>query len=290
MMIPVRPRLGVSACLLDAARGRGQMRDEWPEDGLVRFVDLVVVGFAAASPPESPGVDGRSAVDGPPAGGDELARLDLDGLILAQPPPESEQAPIDPQRAWIDDGFARLPSAPVRERLAVVPVVDVGWSRDPWRRESFLDRLFTRWRMRSLLSSPSRASLVAFHAAHKLLYMAHSPARARELGRLVAAVAEQPLRAAIDGYAAASMAALAEPATPGMHANVLQHIAGYFKGRLTALEKQELGAVIDEFRSGRCGLSAPLACLTRHLHEHALGGWLADQVYFQPYPAALRTS
>jgi uncharacterized protein YbgA (DUF1722 family) len=51
-----------------------------------------------------------------------------------------------------------------------------------------------------------------------------------------------------------------------------------------------LGASIDEFRAGRHALSVPLACLVRHLRQHAPGEWLADQVYFQPYPAALRTS
>ncbi len=68
---------------------------------------------------------------------------------------------------------------------------------------------------------------------------------------------------------------------------MLQHILGYFKNVLTSFEKHELLSLIEEFRAGLVGLAVPLTLLVHHLRKHELGGWLARQLYFNPYPRAL---
>ncbi len=74
-----------------------------------------------------------------------------------------------------------------------------------------------------------RLELVAFHSAHKLLYMARSPVLYRELGWIAAQPAARPLETTMELYAAKAMAALGEPSTPGKQANVLQHSQPYPK-------------------------------------------------------------
>ena len=74
-----------------------------------------------------------------------------------------------------------------------------------------------------------RGDLVAFHAAHKLALLAHSPAAYRTLGALVGGLAKGPLARGVEAYGRGFMEALRVPATRGRHANVLQHMLGYFR-------------------------------------------------------------
>ena len=160
-------------------------------------------------------------------------------------------------------------------RLPDLPLTEEGWLHDSTLRESFLARIFTHHRMRThLLDSPSRGKLVAFHAEHKLLYMAHSPSLYGELGRIAAQVADQPLPATIQLYATQAMAALGQKSTPDKEANVLQHILGYFKNVLAPTEKQELLSLIDDFRAG---LEVYVGLLSLTVMETVLG---IDNVIF----------
>ena len=320
MPISAKPRIGISACLLgNAVRfDGGHKNNRFVHDTLSRFVDLVPVcpevGSGMPVPRESlrlvadrlvSGVRGVRLV-GNRSGDDhtarmiawaeptitQLATLDLDGFILKK---DSPSCGIERVRLYrdIDDHHPSrtgtgIFAALLRQRMPTLPMTEEGWLCDARRRESFLGRIFTHYRMRSsLLASPSHAGLIAFHAEHKYLYLAHSPARYRDLGRLVAHATEQPLRDTIDRYASEALAALAEPTTPGKHANVLQHIIGHFKKILTSFEKHELLSLVGEFRAGLHGLVVPLTLLVHHLRKHEIGGWLASQVYFQPYPRGL---
>ena len=146
-------------------------------------------------------------------------------------------------------------------------------------------RLYTRRRLRARLGrAPTRAGLIAFHASHKYLYLAHSPDAYRTLGRMVASVAEHPIRAAAEMYARKALAALAVPTTRGKHANVLEHILGHFRDVLAAADRREIGGVIAGFRAGAHDLCVPIELVARQLSSSDLGGWLTSQVYFEPYP------
>ena len=224
---------------------------------------------------------------------EELAGLDLDGYVLKKDSPSCGLERVrlypsaDPDAAPTRDGTG-LFAAALRARLPTTPLSEEGWLADPPLRESFLDRLFTHHRLRvQLLAAPTRAGLIAFHAAHKFLYLAHSPPAYRQLGRLVARVADWPIGEVVAEYLAGAMDALAVRATPGKHANVLEHILGYFKEELGAGDKREVLDLIDEMRAGVNGLAVPLALLAHHLRRSGQEGWLAQQVYFEPYPRAL---
>ncbi|HZZ83866.1 MAG TPA: DUF523 and DUF1722 domain-containing protein [Anaeromyxobacteraceae bacterium] len=314
---PTQPRIGVSACLLGTPVrfDGGHKNNAYVHSVLARFATLVPVCPEVESgmpvPRESlrlveRGGGGGVALLGNRSGADrsdqlrawgrgrveELARLDLDGFILKKDSPSCGLERVRVYPAEGDRPPARtgtgLFAALLRERLPALPLAEEGWLQDAGLRECFLDRVFTRHRMReALLPAPSRSGLVAFHTDHKLLYLAHSPARYRELGRLVAQAAEVPVADAVERYAAKAMAALGERATPGKHANVLQHVLGYFKGVLSAFEKQELLSLVEEYRAGLQVRSVPLTLLVHHLRKHELGGWLSRQRYFDPYPRAL---
>jgi uncharacterized protein YbgA (DUF1722 family) len=159
---------------------------------------------------------------------------------------------------------------------------------DPAQAESVLVQLYTHRRLREqLLLVPTRARLISFHASHKYLYLAHDPVAYRNLGRMVAATAAQPVEEAARAYGVEAMAALAVPPTRGKHANVLEHILGHLGDLLTVADRGEIVARIAAYRAGLHELAIPLDLLAHHVRSHKPGGWLAGQIYFEPYPRQL---
>jgi uncharacterized protein YbgA (DUF1722 family) len=82
------------------------------------------------------------------------------------------------------------------------------------------------------------------------------------------------------------MKALAVKATVRKHVNVLQHILGYFKGRLSVHEKAELLSVIGDYHRGLTPLVVPLT-LIKHYVQIFDVGYIRDQVYLNPHPKEL---
>ena len=82
------------------------------------------------------------------------------------------------------------------------------------------------------------------------------------------------------------MDALAVVATPRKHANVLMHMAGYFRGRLDDASRQEMLATIEDYRRGLLPLIVPMTLVKHHVRVLGLE-YLRDQVYLQPHPKEL---
>jgi uncharacterized protein YbgA (DUF1722 family)/uncharacterized protein YbbK (DUF523 family) len=307
-----RPRLGISACLLgrEVRWDGGHRRDPFLTETLGRFVEWVAVcpeveaGLGTprepirlegtASAPRLMGPRSRSDFTARMARfarrrADELAALDLSGYVLKKDSPScgmervrlhGEKGP--PSRRGIGV-FARA----LMDSLPLLPLEEEGRLHDPGLRENFIERVFAydRWK-RFVAKRPTRGGLVAFHTAHKLLLLAHDPAAYRRLGRLVADAKARPLRALLDEYGEAFMAALRRPATPARHANVLEHMLGYVSDALTAGERQEIVARVDDYRRALVPLVVPLTLLRHHVRRLAVA-YLADQVYLDPHPKEL---
>jgi uncharacterized protein YbgA (DUF1722 family) len=82
------------------------------------------------------------------------------------------------------------------------------------------------------------------------------------------------------------MEALAVPASEKSHANVLEHMMGYFSKQLSATERQELVQLISDFRHQLIPLIAPITMM-RHYTRKYLVDYLQDQVYLEPNPKEL---
>lgn len=308
-----RPKVGVSACLLGfPVRFDGGHKHSDFLERLARFVDLVPVcpEVEAGLPVPRESLRLVTTSTGPRLVGNRtgadfsdrmrafaahrveaLASVELDGFILQKNSPSCGLERVRLYRAP-DQPPARegtgLFAAALRARFPALPLVEEGWLHDAARRASFLERIFFHRRMRrELWTEPSSAKLVAFHTEHKLLYLSHSPARYRRLGRVVASLGERPLAATLEEYLGEAMSALTEPSTPGKHANVLEHMMGFFKRELSDWEKRELLDLVEEFREGVHGLSVPLALFGHYLRRHDSRGWLARQAYLQPFPREL---
>lgn len=180
--------------------------------------------------------------------------------------------------------FARV----FMDHFPLLPVEDEARLNDPGLRENFIERIFTLHRYRTAMAAdPSIRGLMAFHAQHKLLLMAHGDRPMRAMGRLLATADRAAARPTAAAYEALLLEALKLQATVSKHVNVLQHMLGYFKDLISADEKQELLSVIADYHAERMPLIVPVTLFAHHVRKHRVP-YLMDQVYLTPHPLELK--
>ena len=137
--------------------------------------------------------------------------------------------------------------------------------------------------------------LVRIHTAHKLTLMAHSIKHRQELAAFPRLRGTRPAPAAgaarvsvaqagtlpwddlVATYGARFMEGLVLLGARRKHVNVLQHLMGYQKRELSSEDKQELLALIEDYRQEL----APLTLLQHHLRRHPVSDWVWEQVYLR---------
>ena len=221
---------------------------------------------------------------------DALAKEELCGFIFKKDSPSSGMERV---KVYSDQGMpvktgSGLFAKAFMERFPRIPTEEEGRLYDPRLRENFIERIFALQRWRDILElGKTLGHLVAFHTREKLLLLSHSTEHYRALGKLVAAGKRQPMDSLFDVYEKNFVAALTLKATPAKHVNVLQHILGYFKNDLASDEKQEMLALISDFRAGHLPLIVPITLINHYVRKYA-EPYLAQQSYLNPHPVALQ--
>lgn len=141
--------------------------------------------------------------------------------------------------------------------------------------DAAVERARARWQ-RFRQGPLTRGGLVRVHADNKYLLLAHSTAHYRRLGRIVAAPPSVAIDAQVAQYEIGFDEALACPPSAGTHANVLQHLAGYFKRRLARHERARILDAIEAFRTGQAPLALPLALIAEQARALDLDYLLAQ--------------
>jgi uncharacterized protein YbgA (DUF1722 family)/uncharacterized protein YbbK (DUF523 family) len=320
----VRPRIGVSACLLGepVRYDAGHKRDVFLVEVFgahVEFVEVcpeVEAGFGTPRDPMrlvlvAPETRARGerftaaniALKVTTTGQDVTEKLRryavrkaqflksqrLSGFVLKKDSPSCgmERVKVYTSATMNERGGRGLFAEALIAAMPNLPVEEEGRLADPRLRENFIERVFAYQRLQQLFSGRwTIGDLVRFHSAHKLTLMAHSPAAYRELGRLVAGAAGRDRAELQADYESGFMAALSVIATPKRHANVLQHMLGYFKKSLDAESRAEVLSLIDEHRAGRVPLIVPVTLLRHHVRRHHVE-YLEGQTYLQPHPREL---
>ena len=179
--------------------------------------------------------------------------------------------------------FART----IMEADPTLPVEEEGRLIDSNFRENFIVRVFTRFRwLMLMLDGPSPASLVNFHSRHKFLLQAHNEAGFRDMGHLVAEAGKGNIEQVASDYFELAMQTLKHRSTRGSHSNVLMHIMGFLKNELDRLDKEDLLAVIDDYREGFVPLIVPITLLNHFLRQHPCR-YIEQQYYLEPHPKEL---
>ncbi|MBN1556658.1 MAG: DUF523 and DUF1722 domain-containing protein [Lentisphaerae bacterium] len=220
----------------------------------------------------------------------ELEKENLCGFVFKSRSPSSgmERVKVYNGRGGLSGRAPGLFARLFMEHFPLLPAEDEGRLHDPGLRENFIERVFTLHRYREAVASArSVRPLTDFHAAHKLLLMAHSPAHLREMGRLLAQGKQTPLPRLRDAYEARLLEALKRHATVKKHVNVLQHLLGYFKKLLGADEKQEMLEVLDAYKRELVPLIVPVTLFNHYVRKYDVP-YLAEQLYLRPYPLELK--
>ncbi len=310
---PFPIRIGISRCLLGekVRYDGGHKRDNFLADTLGRHVEWVPVcpeveaglgtpreAMHLVGPAEAPrlltiksGLDHTHMMERfSQHRVRELETLDLSGYVFKKGSPSCG---VERVRVYHEQGmsartgvglFARI----FREQFPLVPVEEEGRLTDPSLRDNFLERVFSyarwrEWQRRRL----TRQGLVAFHATHKFLLLAHSRPHYEALGRLVGNAKQHRPTDLAQAYGRLFMEALRVKATVRKHVNVLQYMAGFFKSRLSKAEREEWQEVLDDYHRGLPPLVVPLT-LVKHYVRRLDIRYLADQVYLNPHPKELR--
>ena len=219
----------------------------------------------------------------------ELAREHLSGYVLKKDSPSCgmERVKVYTGAGGVERGGRGLFAEALMARLPSLPVEEEGRLADPRLRDNFVERVFAYQRLRTLFDRRwTQGDLVRFHTAHKLTLMAHSPKAYRALGQVVAGAIRQSRADVEADYESGLMGALAEIATPRRHANVLQHMLGYFKKTLDVDARTELLDIIEQHRQERVPLVVPMTLMKHHARRQKVA-YLQGQVYLDPHPREL---
>nr|AEH95312.1 hypothetical protein [Aplysina aerophoba bacterial symbiont clone AANRPS] len=220
-----------------------------------------------------------------------LAKADLSGYILKK---DSPSCGMERVKVWTGEDSRSserngrgIFAAELLRQYPNLPVEEEGRLHDPALRENFFERVFAYRRLRSLFSSRwNVGALVQWHTAQKLALMAHSPVRYRELGRLVAEAREIPRAELGRRYEDEFMTAVRIRATRARHTNALMHAMGHFKRRIDEASRDELLAVLEDYRRGLVPRIVPLT-LARHHARRLEVDYLLGQTYLNPHPKEL---
>lgn len=220
----------------------------------------------------------------------ELEKEDLCGFIFKNKSPSSglyrvkvyneKGNPVNKGRGLFARAFVRA--------FPRVPVEEDGRLSDAGIRENFIERIFVFRRWRDVLEKEKHPRhLMAFHTCHKYLLMAHSPKHYKLMGKHVASVARDHLDDQYREYETMLLEALDLKCTVAKHVNVLHHMTGYFKKKISADEKQELLEVIEHYRAGHLPLIVPVTLVNHYVRKYDQA-YLRDQVYLNPHPLELK--
>jgi uncharacterized protein YbgA (DUF1722 family)/uncharacterized protein YbbK (DUF523 family) len=218
-----------------------------------------------------------------------LGALRLSGYILKRASPSCgmERVKVYSESGVPSRAGRGLFAQRLMDAYPLLPVEEEGRLSDLRLRDNFITRVFAYRRLRALVESGARPrDIVAFHTAHKFLLLAHSPVGSAKLGRLLGNLRSLPRAEWLARYEEGFMRALAVAATPRKHVNVLQHIVGFFKLRLSPAERRELGGLITDFAQGLVPLVVPITLINHYVARFAVSH-IADQLYLSPHPKEL---
>jgi len=220
---------------------------------------------------------------------DSFLTLDLSGFVFKRGSPSCG---IERVRVYTAQGMPSHSGVGIfakafRDEFPLVPIEEEGRLCDPTLRENFIERVFSYRRFQDLVKNGvTRQALIRFHTIHKYLLLSHSPQYYKALGQLVAQAERYQPKDLTVKYGELLMKTLAMKATVRKHVNVLQHLLGYFKNRLSAREKIELLGVIDDYHRGFTPLIVPLTLIKHYVHVFDVG-YVREQVYLNPHPKEL---
>lgn len=169
----------------------------------------------------------------------------------------------------------------------LLPVEEEGRLNDPKLRENFINRVyvFARWK-KLLANGLTKKGLLDFHTRHKYLLLSHHQTMYRQLGRRLAKLNIVDINKLGDSYIATIMEVLKQPSSRRKHVNVLQHLMGFLRDRVSSDDRAEISDMIRAYGRGEYPLVVPITLLNHHFRK-CRHPFTDQQVYLNPHPREL---
>ena len=153
-------------------------------------------------------------------------------------------------------------------------------------REHFLSKLYTLAEFRTIENNKSMQDLVKYHTRHKYLFMAYNQNILNELGNITANHANKKEQEVYSLYEKKLQEILLKPPTYKSIINVLSHIYGYFKNKLSKNEKKFFIDIVEKYRDNKVNLAVPIHLLRAWIIEYDVS-YLKEQSFINPFPKEL---
>jgi len=214
----------------------------------------------------------------------------LSGYILCAKSPSCGMERVTLYQAGTNNGKREgvgVFAAQIMKDHPLLPIEEDGRLNDLVLRENFITRVLAYHQWQTLITDGiTMAKLIAFHARHKYLLMAHNATLYYQLGPMLGGTGEQAEEIA-PKYIALFMQTLACLPNRKSHSNTLSHLQGYFKRHLDSTQRVDLADIIMQYREGLLPLMAPLTLINHYLKSYP-DDYLQQQVYLHPHPDELK--
>ncbi len=213
----------------------------------------------------------------------------ISGYILKKGSPSCglQQVEVVDQQGRVCGKAAGAFAHSLQKKFPLLPMIDEEQLGEAALRDNFIMRVYVYRRWQQMLTDGlSVERLQAFHADHKYLVMVHNQEAYKRMGKMVAESDGDSVKVVSCLYMEEMMSALKRPASRGQHANVLLHLLGYLKKQLDSEDKEEMVALIEQYREGELPLLVPMTLLKHHFRRHPRD-YIERQVYLTPHPHEL---
>lgn len=154
-------------------------------------------------------------------------------------------------------------------------------------KENFLMQVYAYADMQAFLKEDiGFKELILFHTRYKYFIYAKSHKAYKNLGSIVANHDKKAFDEVLELYKVGFYQAIAQESTRANNYNIMQHIYGYFKDKISADEKLELLRAMDAFKSGVLPMTVIIKMLCFYSEKFNIG-YLKKQVYLKIYPEEL---
>ena len=169
------------------------------------------------------------------------------------------------------------------EKFPLVPVEDEGRLNNPKKRENFIVRVLSFFKLRDLMEKKfSAGSLVKFHTSHKFLILAHNKKYYDSLEQLVGNARSFKAAELKARYSKLFMEALTYKSTRKKNTDALINMLEFLKKSLTREENKNILESIEDYRKERVPLAVPVRLIRDEVKKHNVS-YLSDQVYLNTH-------
>ncbi|MCH9813852.1 MAG: DUF523 and DUF1722 domain-containing protein [Epsilonproteobacteria bacterium] len=221
---------------------------------------------------------------------DHFASHDLSGFILKSKSPTCGLERVKIYSKENVNGEKKgmgIFASEIKKRYPYLPVEEEGRLQDPWLKENFMMQVYAYADMQSLLkTATSLQELIVFHTNYKYLIYAKSQQSYKTLGAIVANHHKKSFQEIMTSYEVAFYEAISQKSTRTNNYNIMQHLYGYFKTKVSDGEKQELLVAMKEYKEGILPMIVIIKMLRLYIQKFDVS-YLKSQVYLNPYPAEL---